>query len=213
MAAYDVLFIDLDETLYPKTNGLWRSISDRINRFIVNELQVPLEDAKRIRQQYLDSHGTTLHGLMSNYDIDPLDYLEFVHDIPIENLIQPVPEIREILKRLFVKKFIFTNASLKHANRVLDHLNIRDLFDGVIDILALEFINKPRLEAYQKALHLAGNPDPSKCMLVDDRIVNLYPAKGFGITTVLVGDEVQDPDVDYIIPSMEEIINKVPGLT
>jgi putative hydrolase of the HAD superfamily len=98
MHDYEVLFIDLDETLYPKTNGLWRSISDRINQFIVDRLQISMEEAQNLRQHYLDTFGTTLNGLLGNYDIDPMDYLEFVHDIPVESMIQPSPELREIVK-------------------------------------------------------------------------------------------------------------------
>jgi putative hydrolase of the HAD superfamily len=117
------------------------------------------------------------------------------------------------VKQFSAKRYIFTNADIHHANRVLNHLNIIDLFDGVIDILALEFVNKPRREAYQKALSLVGNPIPNYCMLIDDRIINLGPAKEIGITTVLVGEEIQDPAVDYVIQSMNEILIKVPGLT
>ena len=213
MHRYEVLFIDLDETIYPKSNGIWRLISDRINHFMVDRLQISLEDAKDLRQHYLDTYGTTLNGLLGNYDFDPMDYLEFVHDIPVESMIQPSPELREIVKQFSAKKFIFTNANIQHANRILNHLNLIDLFDGVIDILALEFINKPRREAYEKALSLAGNPNPNNCMLIDDRIANLRPAKEFGISTVLVGEEIQDPAIDYVIHSMNEILNKVPGLT
>ena len=212
MQNYKVLYIDLDETLYPKTNGLWLSISDRINQFLVHRLQLSMRDAQALRQHYLDPYGATLNGLLIHHDIDPMDYLDFVHDIAIESMIQPAPELREILKQLSARRFIFTNASVQHANRVLNHLSIHDLFEGVIDIQALEFINKPRREAYEKALSLSGNPNPNKCMLFDDRIANLYPAKELGIITVLVGEEVQDPAVDYVVHSMSEILVKIPGL-
>jgi len=212
MKNYEVLFIDLDETLYPKNNGLWQSISDRINQFMVDQLQISMNDAQKLRKHYLDTYGTTLNGLLTHHDIDPLDYLDYVHDIPLEEMVQHEPELRVILKQLTARKFIFTNASNRHADRVLRHLDILDLFDGVIDIQSLGFVNKPRKEAYRKALLLSGNPDPKKCMFIDDRVVNLVPAKEMGITTVLVGGPIQDPAVDYVIDSLNDLLRKVPGL-
>jgi putative hydrolase of the HAD superfamily len=212
MINYEVLYIDLDETIYPKTNGLWQFISDRINQFLVSHLQITILDAQVLRKQYFDTYGTTLNGLLNHHNIDPMEYLDYVHDIPIEMMIQPEPALRTTLKQLSPKKYIFTNASIQHANRVLRHLEILDLFDGVIDILALEFTNKPRKEAYEKALSLSGYPNPTKCMLIDDRVANLVPAKEMGITTVLVGEGTQDPAVDFVISTLNEILQEVPGL-
>jgi FMN phosphatase YigB (HAD superfamily) len=49
-------------------------------------------------------------------------------------------------------------------------------------------------------------------MLIDDRVANLVPAKEMGIATVLVGGEDQDPAVDFVIGSFNEILQAVPGL-
>jgi putative hydrolase of the HAD superfamily len=212
MKKYEVLYIDLDETIYPKSHGLWQFISERINQFIVHHLQITMQEAQELRTQYLDSYGTTLNGLLNHHDIDPIEYLDYVHDIPVEMTIQSEPELRTTLMQLSTKKYIFTNASIQHANRVLKHMDLLDLFDGIIDILALEFTNKPRKEAYEKALSLSGYPDPKNCILIDDRVANLVPAKEMGITTVLVGEEVQDPGVDYVIGSLNEILKEIPGL-
>jgi putative hydrolase of the HAD superfamily len=212
MKNYEVLFIDLDETIYPKTNGLWQLISNRINQFMVDQLQISVIDAQKLRKHYLDTYGTTLNGLLTHHDIDPLDYLDYVHDIPLEEMLQHEPELRGILIQLTARKFVFTNSSNRHADRVLRHLDIQDLFVGIIDIQSLEYVNKPREEAYRRALSLSGNPDPKKCMLIDDRFVNLVPAKEMGITTVLVGEPIQDPSVDYVIDSLNNLLKKVPGL-
>ena len=208
---FEVIFIDLDETLYPKSNGLWQCISHRINQFLVERLNMPLEAAHELRQSYLESYGTTLNGLLQNHDIDPLDYLDFVHEIPIESMIKPDPSLRQILNQVTPARFIFTNASQQHAERVLNHLNILDLFKGIIDIITLGYANKPLPESYQKALTIAGNPRPEKCMIIDDRIANLIPAKDFGMTTVLVGNG-QAKAVDYYLPTIHKILEQVPGL-
>jgi putative hydrolase of the HAD superfamily len=167
--------------------------------------------AHKLRQRYLDDYGTTLNGLLHNHDIDPIDYLDYVHEFPIESMIEPDAALRQILQTVLPRKYIYTNASLSHAARVLKHLRIQDLFEGIIDIIALDYLNKPLPESYSKALELAGNPDPEKCMLVDDRSVNLIPAKDLGITTVLVGNN-SEIGIDYCIPTIHEILNQVPGM-
>jgi putative hydrolase of the HAD superfamily len=213
MFKVEVLFIDLDETIYPKNNGLWQFISRRINTYLTDRMQIPLETAQTLRQQYFQTYGTTLRGLMENHDVDPFDYLDYVHDVPIESMIKKDPRLKIVFEKLSPKRYIFTNASLNHARRILQHLDIEDKIDGIIDILALEFHNKPRDEAYDRALAIVGNPKTEKCILVDDRIPNLSPAKDLGITTVLVGNVVEDPSVDYAIQSIHEILTNVPGIT
>lgn len=213
MHTFKTLFIDLDETLYPKNSGLWDNISEKINAYLIDRLQIPPGSAEQLRKHFLEAYGTTLGGLIAQYDIDPYDYLDFVHDIPVEEMIQPDPSLRRVLQSLCGRRVIFTNASPEHAKRVLRHLQLDDLVHQIIDIIALGFHNKPRPEAYQRALYLAGNVGPGDCLLIDDRLPNLAPAKELGMTTVLVGEDHQSPFVDYVITSMHELILKVPGLT
>ncbi|MCX7855058.1 MAG: HAD-IA family hydrolase, partial [Anaerolineae bacterium] len=65
------------------------------------------------------------------------------------------------------------------------------------------FIHKPRREAYERLLALLGVPGPA-CILVDDRVVNLQPAKALGMTTVLVNGLPQD-GVDFAVGSVLEV--------
>jgi len=58
-----------------------------------------------------------------------------------------------------------------------------------------------------------------ECLIVDDRVLNLAPAKELGMITVLVGSEKtalrQDhsKDVDFVIGEVEEIGKVVRRLT
>jgi putative hydrolase of the HAD superfamily len=207
-----VLFFDLDETLYPKSNGVWSAISDRIHAYIIDRLDLTHEEADTIRSQFLEQYGTTLEGLRIRFGIDPLDYLEFVHDIPIEEMIDPDPELETMLRQLYPRRLIFTNASINHANRVLQVLGVQGLFDQIIDILALNLRNKPKPAAYQRALALAGNPAPEECLIIDDRIPNLVPAKTLGMKTVLVGNGNPGSEVDYCIPRITDLLKTLPEL-
>ncbi len=209
---YSTLFLDLDDTLYPRTSGLWEAVGGRIQSYIEMKLNISTDDASLLRAQYLAQFGTTLNGLMRNHQIDPMEYLDYVHDVPVENLIPPDPELQTMLASITIPRIIFTNAYLAYAMRVLMQLGVSDLIDQIIDILALDFSNKPDPEAYHRALALAGNPSSATCLLVDDRYPNLSAAAEFGMTTVLVGDGVVEGKVDYTIEHIHALTNAVPSL-
>jgi putative hydrolase of the HAD superfamily len=209
---FHTVLIDLDETLYPKANGVWGEISTRINEFIVDCLEVSMRDAIEIRQRYLNQYGTTLMGLSVDHNIDRYQYLEYVHDIPIDKYLRPAPNLRDMLNQITARKVIFTNASADHADRVLQHLEIQESIDQVIDIVALDFINKPQVDAYQKAIQLAEIHDPTRAIMVDDRLDNLLPARNLKFRTVLVADGIKSKQVDYQIASITDLVDAVPAL-
>jgi len=206
-----VLLIDLDDTLYPPGNGVWRLISDRIDAYMTDRLGLSTAEAGRLRSSYLEAQGTTLHGLMGDFEIDPSDYLTFVHDLDYPSLLSPDRELRRVLESLPQTKYIFTNASAEHARNVLDALRLEDLFSGIIDIVAVDYANKPDRIAYVRALELIGAPDPEACLLADDRSVNLRPAHAMGMTTVLVGPGARQ-DVDAQIDCLAELPHALPHL-
>lgn len=212
MSPYRILFLDLDDTLYPSTSGLWQAIGDRILVFMTDKLDISMQRANELRMQYFKSYGTTLNGLRIHHNVDPLDYLNFVHDVPIDSFLQPNHELREMLAHLDQKRVIFTNASVDHAERVINQLGIEKQIDQVIDIITLEYHNKPEPRAYSLALSLTGETDPSACLLVDDRSINLAPGSAMGMTTVLVGEEDPDPSIDFQIDVITQLSRTVPGL-
>jgi putative hydrolase of the HAD superfamily len=212
MPAYRVLFFDLDDTLYPSSNGLWEAIGERINTFMNERLSIPPTQVIALRDQYLQTFGTTLNGLIENHHVDPQEYLNYVHDVPIDNMLDPDPELRSMLQELHQKKVIFTNASGDHVTRVLQRLGVEDLFDQVIDIIALEFSNKPNPLAYRKALDFTSEDDPSACVLVEDRMDNLLPAGAMGMTTVLVGGIPHGNQADFQLQRITDLTRVVPGL-
>lgn len=189
MTEFQTLFLDLDDTLYPHGNGVWHAIGDRITQFMVERLGLTQVEAVRLRQHYFARYGTTLNGLRIHYQIDPADYLGFVHDIPLADYLLPDRELQTMLESLQVQRVVFTNADRGHAERVLGALGIGDCVARIIDIYALEFVNKPEPASYLRAMELSGCPRAEACVLVDDMPRNLYPAAGLGMTTVYVGPE------------------------
>jgi putative hydrolase of the HAD superfamily len=212
VSRFRVLFLDLDDTLYPNSSGLWEAIRGRIRKYMVQRLGLPPGRAEALGAEYLHTYGTTLNGLMADFRVDPHDYLAYVHDVPVEELLRPDPALRAMLESLPQRRVVFTNASRDHVERVLGILGIGDLIDEMVDILALEFHNKPLPDAYRRALLLAGERDPEACVLVDDRVDNLLPATEMGMTTVLVGDHDPGSQIDHRIALITDLPQTVTGL-
>jgi putative hydrolase of the HAD superfamily len=213
MTGYTTVFFDLDDTLYPSHSGLWAAIGERIQTFIVERLDVTTEEASRLRRDYFHSYGTTLNGLRLHHDIDPMDFLAYVHDVPVNLVLKDDPELISLLDSLPQRKVVFTNADSAHARRVLDGLGISGQIDQIIDILALDFVNKPEPEAYRSALRLCGEADPQRCIHADDMARNLDPAADLGMTTVLVTGRDQAPDGRHRrIPTIHHLRRAVPEL-
>lgn len=206
------LFIDLDGTLYPNENGMWDAIAERMEKFMHQILHLPLEIIPALRQNYFVEYGTTLKGLQENYSIDQFEYLEYVHDIPLAQFLKPDTDLRKILQNIPHTKWIFTNADQAHSERVLSMLGIQDLFDGIIDVVALDFLNKPNPLVYSKALEIAGVSIPSESIFFDDTPRNLSPAKRLGMKTVLVGNKPHNQEVDIQIQTIYSITHAIETL-
>jgi putative hydrolase of the HAD superfamily len=209
---YTALFIDLDDTLYPNTSGLWSAIRQRMDVFMQERLDLPAEIIPELRRSYVETYGTTLRGLQVHHQVNAGDFLAYVHDLPLEVYLQPDAALAGILSSLAQPKWILTNADAAHAGRVLAFFGITGLFAGVIDIHALGYVCKPEPEAYRRALALAGQADPASCVFFDDSIRNLAPAHRLGLTTVLVGSDQPFPEADYSIGSFSDLPAVFPEL-
>jgi pyrimidine 5'-nucleotidase len=164
-----------------------------------------------------------LRGLQKHYSVDADDYLDYVHDLPLREYLQPRDELKMMLLSLTQHRWIFTNADANHARRVLEVLGLEDCFQSIIDVRAIEFACKPEVIAYQRALQLTGNPDPGQCVLLDDSAINLLTAHQLGFTTVLVsyngehhlGDTHHGDThlgIDHTVPNLVGLPEVMPSL-
>jgi putative hydrolase of the HAD superfamily len=118
---------DLDNTLYPHHLNLWQQVDDRIRSFVADFLNVSKDDAFRVQKDYYKRYGTTMRGLMVEHGLDPDTYLEYVHAIDHSPL-QPNAALGDALERLPGRKLILTNGTRKHAQAVMQRLEIERHF-------------------------------------------------------------------------------------
>ena len=187
------LFIDLDDTLYPASSGLWTVLRGRIGQFMVERLGIPPAEADHLRRVYFETYGTALRGLELHHALDREEFLAYVHDVDLRAYVGPDPVLRAALLADPHKKFIFTNADTNHASRVTAILGVRDCFAGIVDTNAMYPHCKPERASLERALAISGETDPRHCVLIDDLPHNVRAAREFGMFGILFGASPQVP--------------------
>ena len=175
---------DLDNTLYPPSCRLFDQVDVRMGEFISGLLKVDRVEAKRVQKKFFHAYGTTLRGLMTEHDVNPDVFLDFVHDID-HSPVASDEALGEALETLPGRKVIFTNGTVAHAESVLKRIGITHHFDGIFDIVHADYLPKPALAPYQKFIAAMGI-DPMRAAMFEDIARNLEVPDQLGMTTVLV---------------------------
>ena len=71
---------DLDNTIYDPKSKIFDQIDLRMKKFISSKLNISEEEAFKIQKKFYKEYGTTLSGLMKHYQIQPDEFLKFVHN-------------------------------------------------------------------------------------------------------------------------------------
>jgi putative hydrolase of the HAD superfamily len=177
---------DLDGSIYslsllPKVFG---QVSKRMGEFISQKLNVDLKKAKELQTDYFHRYNTSLNGLMMHHDIEPKEFLKYVHNINLDFLKKDVV-LREELLKLNAKKYIYTNGSVEHAEQIIKSLGIEDLFDNIFDIELANYVPKPSIDPFKRMIK-KFNIDPKETVFIEDIAINLEPAKKLGMKTVWI---------------------------
>jgi pyrimidine 5'-nucleotidase len=195
---FTTLFFDLDGTLYSNSTGLWEAIGERMNIYMRDRLGIPEKNVPQLREQYFKMYGTTLRGLQARHQVDVEDFLAFVHDLPLKDYLRPDPIQREVIASLNTRKLVFTNADVNHARRVLSALQLDDLFEVIVDVNAVAPYCKPMPESFAIAMDLADEPDPRKCVMIDDLPRTTRAALEVGMASLLYGHEEPTSDASGV---------------
>jgi putative hydrolase of the HAD superfamily len=203
----DTWIFDLDNCLYPASANLFELIDKRMGAYIEQLIGCDSAEARRVQKQHFRDHGTTLAGLMHTHGVEPRHFLDFVHDIDLAR-ISADPEVVAAINRLPGRKFVFTNGDVDYAGRVLDKLGLANLWDGVHDVHAMNYVPKPHPDAYSGLCERYGI-DPEQSLFVEDMARNLKPAKALGMVTVWIDNGSEQAghgaDHDFVDYRIEDI--------
>jgi len=179
-----VWVFDLDNTLYPPEMRLFDQIEQRMIAYVMTALGVTAPEANRLRAQYWAEYGTTLAGLMRLHDIDPVPYMEDVHDIDF-SVLSPDPELRARLRDLPGRRIVYTNGSEGYARRVIAARGLDGLFDAVYGVEHAGYRPKPEADAFAQVFGRDGL-DPARAAMFEDDPRNLAVPHAMGLRTVHV---------------------------
>ena len=208
---------DLDNTIYDIDLGLFKKISNRITDFIMSKYSLDIDQAKKLQKEYYLKYGLTLRGLILEKKLEPEEFLDYVHDVEHPELKKNDQLISKI-RILEGKKIIFTNATSKHAKKILKILELEHDFDQIIDIKDLEYIPKPDKRSYKKLLECLNlnKENLDKTIFFEDTVKNLIPAKELGITTVWMKNSINEKDfmkncnfIDYSFNNLNEFLDTI----
>jgi len=204
-------FFDLDNTLYCANSGIFDQIHKKMGEFISKNLKVSLKEAKFLQKKYFIENGTTLYGLMKNHNINPKEFLSYVHNIDF-SIVKPDEELNNLIKKVQGKKIVFTNADISYVKKILTNLDLNNIFEDIFDIERMNFLPKPNLKTYKK---LISTYNVKKGILFDDIPQNLFPASDLGLKTVQIYNKKLHKElngtskkIDYITNDLKEWLQK-----
>ena len=208
------LLLDLDGVCYGKHNNyslekVFGQVSNRMTKFISEKLKINEKKAKELQTNYFYKYNTSLNGLMIHHGIPPQEFLKYVHNIDL-SFMKKDTVMRNELIQLDMEKFIFTNGSAEHAENILTHLGVYDLFgrEKVFDIEDAEYVPKPEAKTFDLMTKKFGI-NPKETIYIEDIAKNLSIGHKRGCSTVwLINDEhfgKMDSDKEYISHKIENL--------
>ncbi len=155
--------------------------------YISKKLNLSLADSFKLQKTLYKKYGTTLFGLMKFHGVEPVDFLDFVHDINLDGL-KKSNELRFSIDSLPGEKYIYTNGDEKWAEKILNALGIEQSINKIFDIIKSGYIPKPQKENYSKFVK-EFNVDPKKSVFFEDTKKNLEYAHTIGMITIHIDEK------------------------
>ena len=144
---------------------------------------------------------------MIHHEINPKEFLDFVHDIDL-SFLEKDTALRYELENINLRKFVFTNGSQNHVKHITTTLGINDQFEGIFDIVDAEYHPKPEAKAFDLMIE-KFKIDPKETLYIEDIAKNLSIGKERGAKTVwLINDEYwgkKESDEEYIDYKIENL--------
>ncbi len=193
---------DLDNTLYP-ADVVFSQIDRRMTQFVAGYLGIAADEALALQKAYYAEHGNTLKGMMDAHGMAPGGFLHHAHEVDL-SAVPRCDRLPVAIAALKGRKFIYTNGTRRHADRMAAHLGIDHLLDGITGIDDGAYRPKPDPLSYSLFCETHG-VDPAGAVFFDDMSRNLLAAHQMGFTTVLVAShEVGSNDIEPGGPALTD---------
>ncbi|WP_250496532.1 MULTISPECIES: pyrimidine 5'-nucleotidase [unclassified Caballeronia] len=185
-----VWLFDLDNTLHHASHAVFPAINRGMTQYIMDRLNVDVDEANRLRVGYTMRYGATLLGLVRHHGVDAADFLHEVHTFPdLASMLRAERGLTRMLRALPGRKIVLTNAPTLYARTVLAELGIAKLFERVIAIEDMRsghhWRAKPDAPMLRHAMRRA-HVRLEDAILVEDTRGHLKSYRRLGIRTVWI---------------------------
>ncbi|DBB13288.1 TPA: hypothetical protein ACH3X3_005024 [Trebouxia sp. C0006] len=192
------------------------------------KLGVPKDEVTSLCLSAYTNFGTTMAGLVATgYQIDVDDWHAHIHHtLPYEKYLKKDDALRNLLQRIKLPLYVFTNGDRKHAEICLRLMGITDCFKGVVCYESImdaaedkgyvdhgvPVVCKPSVTAIELALEQANNASAETTIFLDDSTRNIVAGHQKGLTTVLVGRTGMDTGADAEILNLLDLPTVAPHI-
>lgn len=180
-----VLIFDIDQCLYHVPE---------LEHFEFTSIRTAFLSLSKLTEQVADGIFSTVDlyrmAFFKVLDMHPSDFCRTYEDEHPPRFIERDPQLIELLSKIKIRKFCFTNGTKNRASKILQHMGIEDLFECVIctDSVDTEFICKPQPLAFQFVEDYLGITNRSSVYFYDDSEKNINGATAFGWNAYVVKD-------------------------
>lgn len=206
----ETLVFDLDDTLYPHGHFLSdERFFQMLSEFAAKENDISEDEAWKTTQQMLaDGVPDVMKAWKAHCGFDIEGFAKYIDAQDISHM-QPNEQVKQFLNDWQGRIIVFTNAHTTHAERLLEHLHLRQHVEHVCDYTTRGGRMKPEPAIYEE-LMARINENPTNCVMFEDKHKNLKPAKDLGMGTIYFWPEEEShPYVDRWYPDMPTWINNL----
>ncbi|MCL2008168.1 MAG: HAD-IA family hydrolase [Treponema sp.] len=200
------ILFDLDGTLYPMHSGMQEFFRERLLGFTCDFLKLTKEECTPLLNGVRKRYGTTLEWLMKEKDFTDINaFMAYVHPENEVDFVPKNPDLRSLIEGLNLPCSILTNSPLFHAQRVIDFLDLKGIFQNIFSIDNFEQLGKPHPSSYRRVLDNL-NLGPNDVLFIDDfpEYVEGYTAIG-GRGILLDENDVYEDYPHCRIKSLREL--------
>lgn len=141
------------------------------------------------------------------FDLDSTLY-QLDDKTPFEyELLQPNIQLSYLIKKLPLKKIIFTNGTLGHAHICINKIQLKYCFHNIVARDTIKDL-KPANSAFIKFMEANNIIGEDKCVFFDDMPDNLIVAKTHGWITVLISpNNTIHENIDFHFSNIHVALN------
>lgn len=204
-----VILFDLDGTLYT-SRDVRTKFAEAAYHALAKLKKIPVSEAKTLienmREKLKEKHGFPVPYTLTlirfgmtveNWHKENIAYFDPREFLSADRALRKI--LQDMKKRF--KLAILTNNNEVQANRILEALDVQDLFDRVFTYNSFRTM-KPNPKTFQEAAK-AMNVLPNECLVVGDRYsVDLIPAQDLGMQIY----EVKGPEgIEKLVTALRSV--------